>query len=96
MSGIVRSVNVDNNGLIKKGDVLAELDTERFKAQLKPGGHLEVAKAKLTDTRATLRASELALSRQKTLQAKGLVVTQDLEAARAEQPGCRCRFFGPG
>jgi HlyD family secretion protein len=86
MSGIVRSVNVDNNSLIKKGDVLAALDTERFKAQLKGlQANLDVAKAKLADAQATLRASELALSRQKTLQAKGLVITQDLEGAQASE-----------
>jgi HlyD family secretion protein len=34
LSGVVRGVNVDNNSLVKKGDVLAELDTGRLKAQL--------------------------------------------------------------
>ncbi len=86
MSGIVRSVNVDNNSLIKKGDVLAALDTERFKAQLQGlQAGLDIAKAKLADTEATLHASELALSRQKTLQEKGLAITQDLEAAQASE-----------
>ncbi len=86
MSGIVRSVNVDNNSLIKKGDVLAALDTERFKAQLQGlQANLDIAKAKLADTEATLKASKLALSRQKTLQEKGLAITQDLEAAQASE-----------
>jgi HlyD family secretion protein len=86
MSGVVRSVNVDNNSLIKKGDVLAELDSERFSAQLRS---LEAsaagAKAKLADAQATLKASELTLDRQVTLQKKGLAVTQELETARAAQ-----------
>ena len=86
MSGVVRVVNVENNSLIKKGDVLAELDSERFKAQLRSlQASVGSAKAKLADTQATLQASELALTRQKSLQKKGLVITQDLEAAQAAE-----------
>ncbi|HLA02097.1 MAG TPA: efflux RND transporter periplasmic adaptor subunit [Aestuariivirga sp.] len=86
MSGVVRAVNVDNNSLIKKGDVLAELDSERFKAQLRSlQASVGSAKAKLADTQATLQASELALTRQKSLQRRGLVITQDLEAAQAAE-----------
>ena len=86
MSGVVRSVNVDNNDLIKKGDVLAELDSERFEAQLQSlQASVAGAKARLADAQATLQASDLTLARQVALQKKGLVITQDLEAARAAQ-----------
>ncbi len=86
MSGVVRAVNVDNNSLIKKGDVLAELDSERFKGQLKSlQASVESAKAKLTDTQATLKANELAYTRQISLQRRGLAITQDLESAQAAQ-----------
>ena len=85
-SGVVRAVNVDNNSLIKKGDVLAELDSERFRGQLKSlQASVESAKAKLADTQATLKASELAYTRQISLQRRGLAITQDLEAAQAAQ-----------
>jgi HlyD family secretion protein len=84
MSGVVRAVNVDNNSLIKKGDVLAELDTERYKAQLRSlQASVEGAKAKLADAQATLDASNLTLSRQQSLQKKGLNVAQDFETAQA-------------
>ena len=86
MSGVVRAVNVDNNSLIKKGDVLAELDSERFKGQLKSlQASIASAKAKLVDTQATLKASELAYTRQISLQKRGLAITQDLESAQAAQ-----------
>ncbi len=86
MSGVVRSVNVDNNSLIKKGDVLAELDTERFAAQLRSlEASVEGAKAKLIDAQATLQASNLTLTRQETLVKKGLSVSQDYETAKASQ-----------
>jgi HlyD family secretion protein len=86
MSGVVRSVNVDGNSLIRKGDILAELDTERYKAQLTSmQASVAGATAKLADAQATLSASDLALARQESLQKKGLAITQDLEAARAAQ-----------
>ena len=34
LSGVVRSVNVDENDTVKKGDVLAELDTVRIAANV--------------------------------------------------------------
>ena len=88
MSGVVRSVNVDNNDLIKKGDVLAELDSERYEAQLRSlQASVASAKAKLIDAQATLQASDLALARQVALQKRGLVITQDLESdARGAGP----------
>jgi HlyD family secretion protein len=86
MSGVVRSVNVDNNDLIKKGDVLAELDSERYQAQLQSlQASVAGAKARLADAQATLQASDLTLARQVALQKRGLVITQDLETARASQ-----------
>ena len=86
MSGVVRAVNVDGNSLIKKGDVLAELDTERYKAQLRSmEASVAGAEAGLADAQATLKASDLTLERQQALQKKGLVMTQDLESARAAQ-----------
>lgn len=86
MSGVVRAVNVDNNSLIKKGDVLADLDSERFKGQLKSlQASIASAKAKLADTQATLKANELAYTRQISLQRRGLAITQDLESAQAAQ-----------
>lgn len=86
MSGIVRSVNVDDNSLVKKGDVLAELDTERYDAQLKSlEASLEGARARLADAEASLTAANLTLERQRSLQRKGLSPTQERDNAVAAQ-----------
>ena len=86
MSGVVRTVNVDNNSLIKKGQVLAELDSERYKAQVRSlQASVKGSRAKLAETAATLTAAELALERQLSLQARGLAVKQELESALAAQ-----------
>ena len=86
MSGIVRSVKVDDNGEVKQGDVLAELDTERYTAQLRSlQASLEAANAKLADAKASLTAANLTLDRQRSLQRKGLTPTQDRDNAVASQ-----------
>ena len=86
MSGIVRSVKVDDNSQVKQGDVLAELDTERYSAQLRSlQASLEAAKAKLADAKASLTAANLTLDRQRSLQRKGLTPTQDRDNAVASQ-----------
>ena len=86
MSGIVRTVKVDDNSLVKAGDVLAELDTERYAAQLKSlEASLESAKAKLADAQASLNSAQQTLDRQQSLQRKGLSATQDRDNAQAAQ-----------
>lgn len=84
MSGVVRAVNVTNNSLVKKGEKLAELDTDRLKAQLdRANATVSAAKARLLDAKATLTERQLTLERQETLRKKGLAVAQDVETARA-------------
>lgn len=84
MSGVVRGVNVDNNSLIKKGDVLAQLDVERLEAQLgRARATLEASEARLTDAQATVEERNRAYDRQVSLRKKGFSPEQDLEVARA-------------
>ncbi|MBL8906765.1 MAG: efflux RND transporter periplasmic adaptor subunit [Rhizobiales bacterium] len=84
MSGVVRSVNVDNNSLIKKGDVLAQLDIERLEAQLRRAeANLAASEARLVDAQATVEERNRAYDRQVSLRKKGFSPEQDLEVARA-------------
>jgi HlyD family secretion protein len=86
MSGVVRLVNVKNNSMVKKGDVLAELDSVRLRAQIaRVRASLAAAEAKLADARATLRERQLAYERAATLSRKGISSTQDAEGALASQ-----------
>ncbi|MGH6855596.1 MAG: efflux RND transporter periplasmic adaptor subunit [Aestuariivirga sp.] len=86
LSGVVRNVNVDNNSLVKRGDVLAELDTERLKAQLdRAKATVTAAEAKVADARATMAERERALARVETLSKKGISTGQDLDTAVAAQ-----------
>ena len=84
MSGVIRSVKVDNNSLVKKGDVLAELDSVKLNAQLeRVKAALAAAQARVLTARATVTETDVALVRAITLQKKGISSTQDLEGARA-------------
>ena len=84
ISGVVRSVNVDNNSMVKKGDVLAVLDLKRLDAQLaRANASLSASEAKLADAKASYDQKALVLQRQEALSKKGFSATQDLDAARA-------------
>ncbi len=85
ISGRIDSVNVDFNDEVKRGQILAELDTEQLRAQL------QQSEASLAAARATVRQSEatLAQTRTKTTRTQELfnrntIARQDLEAAEAD------------
>ncbi len=83
-SGVVREVLVDENDLVKTGDVLAVLDTTRLEAQrARILAQLQSAEARLTEANATMSERQLSENRQKSLRAKGLSTGQDMDAAEA-------------
>ena len=62
LSGVVRTVAVNENDLVHKGDVLAELDTTRLAAQVDGAeASAKAADARVDDARTTLKESEQAL-----------------------------------
>ncbi len=83
-SGVVRQVLVEENGLVKTGDVLAILDTTRLVAQrARTAAQLQAAEAKLVDATATMTEKQLTENRQKSLRAKGLSTGQEMDTAAA-------------
>jgi HlyD family secretion protein len=83
-SGIIKTVNVSDNVIVKKGDLLATLDVVRLEAQrAKAAAQLQAAEARLFQAKATEMESALNFKRQTTLRIQGLSKDQDLEAARA-------------
>jgi HlyD family secretion protein len=84
MSGVIRTVSVDNNSLVRKGEVLAQLDTVKLKAQLaRAQASLAATEARLVEARATREERRLALERAESLHKKGVSAIQDLDTARA-------------
>jgi HlyD family secretion protein len=85
-SGVIRTVNVKANSLVRKGDVLAELDTERLEAELtRAKASLAAAEARLADAKATLNERQIVFNRAERLSKQGISSTQDLDTARAAQ-----------
>jgi len=85
-SGVIRTVNVKANSLVKKGDVLAELDTERLEAELaRARAALAATEARLADAKATLVEKQMIFRRAERLSKQGISSTQDLDTARAAQ-----------
>ncbi len=86
LSGTVKTVEVSDNSIVKKGDVLATLDVVRLTAQRdRAAAQLAAAKARLEDAKSTATQTALAQSRQKRLRLSGLSTDQDLESAIAAE-----------
>lgn len=84
LSGIVRSVAVNENQQVKKGDVLAALDTSKLEVQIERAqASAKAAEAAVENARVTLSESEKALVRAQELTRRGMATQQSLEAATA-------------
>lgn len=82
LSGILSVVLVDENSLVKAGDVLAKLDTTKLEAsRARSAAQLAIAEAKLQDATATGTAANAALDRQQSLKKAGLSPSVDMESA---------------
>jgi len=86
LSGVVRSVEVEENQPVKQGQVLAALDTTRIAAQVERAeASVKAAAAKVSDAATTLRETERALERATSLSNSKLVAAQALETATADR-----------
>jgi len=78
VSGIVSHLYVDYNSVVKKGQVIAELDRTNLISDL------NAAKANLSSAQSTLNYRQSNYNRYKTLYDKGLVSADDFENARLQ------------
>lgn len=84
LSGVVRSVAVSENQQVRKGDVLATLDTTRLAAQVERAeASAKAARAKVTEAKTTLKEASQALARASQLSTRGMVADQTLDTAQA-------------
>ena len=84
LSGVVRSVSVNENQQVKKGDVLAALDTAKLEVQIERAeASAKAAAASVEDARVTINENEKALVRAAELTKRGMATDQSLEAATA-------------
>lgn len=76
VSGIVSKLYVDYNSVVKKGQVIAELDKTNLTSEL------NTARANLSSAQSTLKYETANYNRYKTLYEKGLVSANDYENAQ--------------
>ncbi|MHB2264374.1 efflux RND transporter periplasmic adaptor subunit [Aliihoeflea sp. PC F10.4] len=84
LSGVVRSVAVDENQRVAAGDVLAVLDTNRIEAQIERAeANVAATAARVLDAQVTLNETRQALTRAEQLSSRGMVADQTLDTAKA-------------
>ena len=76
VSGIVSHLYVDYNSVVKKGQVIAELDKTNLTSELR------TAQANLSSAQSSLAYEQANYNRYKTLYEKGLVSANDFETAK--------------
>ena len=86
LSGTVKTVEVADNAIVKKGEVLATLDVVRLSAQRdRAAAQVVAAEARLQDANSAAKQSALTQSRQKKLRVSGLSTDQGMEDANTAE-----------
>lgn len=83
VSGIINKLLVDYNSVVKKGQVIAELDKQNLQSQLNSAkAQLSQAQANLLSAQSDLAYQKANYQRNKTLYNKGLISANDYEQSR--------------
>ncbi len=86
VTGKLLAVNVDANDVVKKGQLLAEIDPEQLRAAADQAlAQVTQANASILQAKATVTEATLAFERAKSLHAQGLLGQGDLESATASK-----------
>ncbi|MFT4256354.1 MAG: efflux RND transporter periplasmic adaptor subunit [Pseudoxanthomonas sp.] len=92
ISGQVIDVLADYNSPVKKGDVLARIDSSTYRAQYEQGSaQIASAQASLRNAQAALKNAELDYQRKAELGQQKLVAQSDVDLARSELDQARAQ-----
>jgi HlyD family secretion protein len=84
VSGPIKSIYVDFNSPVKKGQLVAKIDPAPFQVKVAEAeANLANARAKVEKDRADLAFKKLTLQRNRELLAKNLIAQNDLDTARS-------------
>lgn len=84
VSGLINEIYVDYNSEVEKGQLLAQIDTSLFEAQLNQSiANINNAKATLAKNKAVLAYDEKTYKRYKNLYERNLVSKDDLDSAES-------------
>lgn len=84
VSGLINEIYVDYNSEVQKGQLLAQIDTSLFEAQLQQSlANINNAKATLAKNKAILEYDTKTYNRYKNLYARNLISKNDLDSAES-------------
>ncbi len=84
VSGQISAIYVDYNSEVKKGQLLAEIDTSLFEAQVNQAkASIDNARANLAKIQATTANDKLTLTRYRNLYKKGYIAKSELDLAES-------------
>jgi len=84
VSGMINEIYADFNSVVKKGDLLAQIDTSLFEAQLRQSqANIDNARASLARIQAVAQNDKLTLTRYKNLYQKGFISKAELDLAES-------------
>jgi HlyD family secretion protein len=85
VSGIIQKLGADFNSRVKEGQVIAQIDPTRFKANLAQAVAAEKsAEAALTRSEVNVRQAKVELDRARELASRQVIGAADLDAARSK------------
>lgn len=90
MSGTIKAVHVENNDIVKAGQLIAELESETQKMELlRAEAQVAAAAARVKEAEAATVAASKEFARKKTLAARDLAPARDLDNATASSQQTR-------
>lgn len=92
VSGTIKTLHVDYNSPVKKGQLLAQIDPATFQAQVDQArANLFAAKANVEKAEAALLDAKRTLERNKTLFQKNYIARSDLDTAETTEQAARAQ-----
>jgi len=86
VSGTIKSIYVDFNSFVKKGQLLAQIDAATFEAQVNQAkANLLAAQANVKKSEAALLDARRQLARNKTLFAKNMIAKSDVDTTETNE-----------
>ncbi|MBK9265454.1 MAG: efflux RND transporter periplasmic adaptor subunit [Polyangiaceae bacterium] len=97
ITGRVLQVHVNFNDKVTRGQILAEIDTETYKARVEEAqAQLTAASATLRNAKATANEAKLKVDRGKNTVAEGLLAQQDFETLEANHERAKAQIVSAG
>lgn len=85
VSGLIKEIYVDFNSVVKKGQILAQIDPANFQASVDQAtAQINNAQANLANTQAVMEMSKKTYNRYKNLYAKNFIAKSELDQAESD------------